>query len=85
VYFFYHKIKIFKLNLIFSKRIVSINSSCHTSELINDSSPISFIQEDDIYRMNKLNEITHLVNNEISILMKHFNPFYQNELDEKLR
>ena len=62
-----------------------MNSSCHTCELINDSSPVTFIQEDDLYRINKLSEITHLVNNEISILIKHFNPFYQNELDEKLQ
>jgi len=66
------------------KKIVSINSSCITCELVNDSSPISYIQEDDIHRNLKLTEITSLINNEISILIRHFNPFYQSELDEKL-
>lgn len=61
-----------------------MNSAVFACDLISDAAPINYIQEDDLFRNNKLNDVTNLINGEISILMKNFNPFYQNELDEKL-
>ena len=53
--------------------------------LVNDSAKASLIQDDDAHRASKLADVLHLVNGEISELVKNYSPLDQDELDEKLR
>lgn len=69
----------------YEKKIFSTEAPCFSHDLINESSKIQNIQEDDEYRLSKLNEIVDFVNTEISDLIHNFSPMDQDELDEKLR
>ena len=63
---------------------MSINSPCYSPELINDSSKIQYIQEDDVYRQSKIGELIEFVNTELNGLIKNYSPLDQEELDEKI-
>lgn len=67
------------------KKFFSIEAPCFSHEPINESAKIQNIQEDDEYRLSKLNEIIDFVNAEVSDLIRNFSPLDQDELDEKLR
>lgn len=69
----------------FEKKFFSIEAPCFSHEPINESVKIQNIQEDDEYRLSKLNEILNFINSEISDLTRNFSPYDQEELDEKLR
>lgn len=66
------------------KNMVSIYSPCNSPDLIHDSTILQYIQEDDNLRSLKLVEIIKFINTEINEILKNFNPFDQNEIDEKL-
>jgi hypothetical protein len=62
-----------------------MNSACYSPDIINDASKIQHVQEDDANRSNRFNATIHFINNDISDLIKNYNPHDQEELDEKLQ
>ena len=52
---------------------------------IHDSAKIQHIQEEDVYRASKLNNVIQFINTDINDLLKNYSPHEQEELDEKLK
>ena len=72
--------------MLLFKKILAINSSAFSpSELIHDSTRLQLVQDDDANRLTRFNEVLDFINNDIHDLVKHFSPFEQAELDEKLK
>lgn len=68
------------------KKVLSIDLPCYSpSNLVHDSSRIEAIKDDDTSRQNELEKIEELVNNQLSGVIKFYNPQNQGELDAKLR
>lgn len=67
------------------KRVLSIDSSCYAIDQVNDSARIQIIQEDDLHRSSKINEIINFINTEVNELIKNYTPYDQEEIDDKLR
>jgi hypothetical protein len=53
-------------------------------EQLNDSSRIQLILEDDVRRREELNDVIKFINENITNVLKLFDPLQQNEIDENL-
>lgn len=65
--------------------MLSVDAPCHNFDLVNDSSKIQLIQEEDAFRSSKINEIISFINTEINDLIKNHSPSDQDEIDDKLK
>jgi hypothetical protein len=82
----------FHLELYFNikneeKKIVDIIAPCFyiNDILLNDSSKIQIIQDDDHHRNDNLIKIIDFINGEVNIILENYNPITdQKELDSKL-
>jgi hypothetical protein len=72
------------LNIL--KKVLSIDLPCYaSSNIVHDSCRIEVIKDDDADRQSELEKIEELVNNQLSDVIKFYNPQNQSELDAKLR
>jgi hypothetical protein len=65
--------------------VLTIEVPCYSNpEQLNDSSRIQQILEDDVRRREELNDVIKFINENITNVLKLFDPLQQNEIDENL-